>query len=63
MDGIFETVKPGGSFEVVNWTLPLQLLMLVRFNLKSVEPAKSPGCRKTVEGATLKAKPGLCSWM
>ena len=35
--------------------------MLVRFSVKSVEPTKSFGGRKTVEGATLKAKSGLCA--
>jgi hypothetical protein len=34
--------------------------MLVRFNVKSVEPTKTSGGREAVKGATLKAKPGPC---
>jgi hypothetical protein len=59
-DGIFDRVTPGGSCEVVNWMSPCQPLMLVRFNVKSVEPTKTSGGREAVEGATLKAKPGPC---
>jgi hypothetical protein len=35
--------------------------MLVRVNVKSVGPTKSSGGREAVEGATLKAKSGLCA--
>jgi hypothetical protein len=36
--------------------------MLVRVNVKSVEPTKSFMGREAVEGATLKAKSRVCCW-
>jgi len=43
--------------------LPPQPLMLVRFNVKSVEPAKTSWGRRRVEGVAFKAKLGVgCCW-
>ncbi len=62
-DGILDRVTPAGSCEAVNWTLPFQLLMLVRVNVNSVEPTKTFWGRETVEGATFRAKLGFgCCW-
>jgi hypothetical protein len=58
---MYDRVTPAGSCEVVNWTFPRQPPMLVRFNVKSVEPTKLSSGRKTVEGAALKVKLGVCS--
>jgi hypothetical protein len=55
-DGIYDKVTPAGNCEVVNWTSPRQPPMLVRVNVKSVEPTKTSWGRRTVEGATFKAK-------
>ena len=63
VEGRYDRVTPWGSCEVVNWMLPPQPLMLVRFNVKSVEPAKMSWGRRRVEGVAFRVKLGVgCCW-